>query len=606
MLGRTLQSAALAAAVPAASVVVLALYLNPALGMRRDAVPLFVSLLMPDLLALTAAFMALALAGKALRWPFVPRPPLPSLPWFTTFALLAVSASACLYWLNVLEYRHSIPVEFLRALSLAALLVSAAALVLLAVAVDAALFPARGRSPAAALVILAPALAVALPLALRPEPEPKPRPAPLATEPIRPARRIVLVGVDGLSPAVLGEGLARGGAPAFARLLKRGAHGPLATLRPTEAPPLWTTVVTGRLPRDHGVKSFATYRLRGSPTPIELLPKGAFVSWLERAGLVTTAPVTSASRRCRAVWNILNAFGVPAGVVRLWGTYPAERVQGFMLSHYFHVLRDDPGRVGDTLFPRELLAEVSARAVRPQEIAPELMAEFVDSSAGPDAFPWQRELVERALSPDLTYQRAGAVLRQAYDPPFFATYVYGLDVVGHAFYRFTHPERFGDVGPEEARRYGRVFDRYLDLVAQWIAEIERSLRDDEVLVVVSTYGMEGLSWWRRLAEAPFGGIRSGTHSGAPDGLLLAVGNGIRPGATVTNASILDVLPTLLYLAGLPVGRDMEGRVLAELLDDDFSSAHPLTYIPSYESLAVAPLPGKPPSDDLPFLPGEEP
>jgi predicted AlkP superfamily phosphohydrolase/phosphomutase len=606
MPGRTLQSAALAASVPAASVVVLTLYLNPALRVGREAPALFVSLFLPDLLALTAAFLLLALVGNALRWPFVPRPPLPSLPWFTSFALLAVTASAALYWLNVLEYRHSIPVEFLRALSLAAVAVSAGALVLIAVGVDAALFPSRERSPAAAIVILAPALCVAVPLALRPVPAAPAHPAPLNTEPIAPARRIVLVGVDGLSPTVLRESLARGGAPTFARLLKRGAHGPLATLRPTEGPPLWTTVVTGRLPRDHGVKSFATYRLRGSATPFELLPKGAFVSWLERAKLLTTAPVTSASRRRRAVWNILNAFGVPAGVVRLWGTYPAERVQGFMLSHYFHLLRDDPTRREGALFPGELLAEVSARAVRPEEIDPDFLAEFVDTSAGGDDFPWRRELVERALSPDLTYQRAGAVLRRAYDPPFFATYVYGMDVVGHAFYRYAHPERFGDVDDEQARRYGRVFDRYLELVAQWIGEIERSLREDEVLVVVSTYGMEAQPLWRRLVDAPFGALRSGTHSGAPDGLLLAMGSGIRPGATVTRASLLDVLPTLLYMAGLPLGRDMEGRALTEIVDDAFSGAHPLTYIPSYESLAVAEGRGPAPAEDLPLLPGEEP
>jgi hypothetical protein len=33
---------------------------------------------------------------------------------------------------------------------------------------------------------------------------------------------------------------------------------------------------------------------------------------------------------------------------------------------------------------------------------------------------------------------------------------------------------------------------------------------------------------------------------------------------------------------------MEGRALTEMVDDDFARAHPVTFIPSYESLAVAP------------------
>ena len=67
-----------------------------------------------------------------------------------------------------------------------------------------------------------------------------------------------------------------------------------------------------------------------------------------------------------------------------------------------------------------------------------------------------------------------------------------------------------------------------------------------------------------------------------------MGEGIRPGATPAGASVLDVAPTLLYLSGLPVGRDMEGRVLAEMVEESFARAHPVSYIPSYESLAVAP------------------
>ena len=601
MLARTLQSASLAASILAGSLVVLTLYLNPELLLRDEVGALFVSIFLPCALVGTAVLLLLALAASLVRWPLAARPPLPSVPWFTSLALVSTLVSAALYWLNLWEYRHSIPLEMLRGLTASAVALSAVALVLLAVAFDLALFPARSRAPAAALLIVGPALAVALPLALRPTPAANPRPAPVAAEPLRPLRHIVLFGVDGLSPDLLKDALARGSQPVFARLLERGAHGPLATLRPTEAPPLWNTILTGRLPRDHGVKSFATYHLWGSRSTYELLPTFAFVSVLERMGLVTTSPISSANRKRRALWSCLDAFSIPSGFVRTWGTFPAERVQGFLLSPYFHLLLDDKERAALTLFPRELLPEAAARAVRPADVDKALLLEFVDASAENDAFPWRRELVERALAPDLTYQRAGAVLRSAYDPPLFATYVYGLDVVGHAFLRFAQPEKFGDVRPAEVRRYGRVLDRYLALVGQWLFEAQRGLGPDDVLVVVSAYGMEPVPLWRRLVT---GRERSGTHANAPDGLILAVGAGIRPGARLTRASVLDVAPTLLYLAGLPVGRDMEGRVLAEMVDASFAREHPVSYIPSYESLAVTRSPAAEPVDDLPPLPDE--
>lgn len=608
-LGRTLQSASLSASVLAGNLVVLVLYLNPALVLTRELPALLLSFFVPYLLAGTSVLFVLAFAGGLLRYPFTPRPPLPSVPWFTTLAFLATAAAAALYWLNLWEYRHSIPVEFLRGLTAAAFLVTAAALVLLAVMADLLFFPARGRAPAAAIVVLVPALAVALPLALRPTPAPTLRKAEVSAEPVPSPRRLVLFGVDGLSLEILRDGLARGTQPVFARLLKRGAHGPLATLRPTEAPPLWTTILTGRLPRDHGIKSFATYRLRGSPSVYELLPSFAFVSRLERVGLVETVPVTARDRKVKALWSHLSSFGVAVGFVRMWGSHPAEPSSGFALSNYFHLVHQDPSRAAFSLFPRDLLPEVTARAVRPDEVSPETLLEFVDAQAADDRFPWRRELVDRALAPDLTYERAGDVLRTAYDPTFVATYVYGLEVVGHAFLRFAQPDRFGDVRPEEVRLYGRVLDRYLSLVGQRLFEAERTLGPNDILVVVSAYGMEPVPLWRRLFSAR---ERSGTHKAAPDGLLLAVGGGVRPGALLQDASILDVAPTLLYLTGLPVGRDMEGRVLAEMFEGAFARAHPVTYIPSYENIAVAPRPldRNPPSgpsvQDLPPLPDEEP
>ena len=117
------------------------------------------------------------------------------------------------------------------------------------------------------------------------------------------------------------------------------------------------------------------------------------------------------------------------------------------------------------------------------------------------------------------------------------------------------------------------------------------LRPDEVLLVVSGHGMEPVSWWRRLLGTLPGGPTppaSGTHAGAPDGVLLALGAGVREGATLGPASILDVAPTILYLMGLPIARDLEGRVLTEMLDEEFTRSHSMTFIPSYEGLALSP------------------
>ena len=129
------------------------------------------------------------------------------------------------------------------------------------------------------------------------------------------------------------------------------------------------------------------------------------------------------------------------------------------------------------------------------------------------------------------------------------------------------------------------------------------LGPDDVLVVVSAYGMEPVPLWRRLFSRPGAQRHPRGRSRRPD-----PGRGGRHPARrdLLGASVLDVAPTLLYLSGLPVGRDMEGRVLAEMVEEGYAGAHPVSYIPSYESLAAHPGPPPPPLEDLPPLPDEEP
>lgn len=68
-------------------------------------------------------------------------------------------------------------------------------------------------------------------------------------------------------------------------------------------------------------------------------------------------------------------------------------------------------------------------------------------------------------------------------------------------------------------------------------------------------------------------IRGDSGSHRRHGVLIAWGNGIRPGETVEEAHIMDLTPTILHLMGLSVPDDMDGRVLTSAL----SLTRPVTY-----------------------------
>jgi hypothetical protein len=248
-----------------ANLVLLTLFLNPGASLVREMRGLFLALFLPYTAGAWVALSLSALVGSLIRrWPTFARAPVERFSWLTSLSLLSVSASAALYWLNLMSYRYSIPEESVRALAGASLALTAAALLLVSIGLDVLLFPLRSRGVSAALVVIAAGASVVVPLALLPLPQPASHPVPLATEPARAARRVTLVGIDGLGPGQVTDGVARGELPALARMMREGAHGPLATIQPTHAPALWTTVFTGRFPRDHGVKSFVRYRLLSS------------------------------------------------------------------------------------------------------------------------------------------------------------------------------------------------------------------------------------------------------------------------------------------------------------------------------------------------------
>lgn len=76
-------------------------------------------------------------------------------------------------------------------------------------------------------------------------------------------------------------------------------------------------------------------------------------------------------------------------------------------------------------------------------------------------------------------------------------------------------------------------------------------------------------------------VGGGRHR--PEGILLAVGAPFQQGKTVEGARIVDIAPTVLYLLGLPIPEDMDGRVLEEIFEPTYLEAHPIRKGPSVGS-----------------------
>jgi hypothetical protein len=126
----------------------------------------------------------------------------------------------------------------------------------------------------------------------------------------RPAPRILLIGLDGADWSVARPLMDEGRLPTLASLVQAGASGELRSIEPMISPALWTSGATGVRPEAHGIRDFV-YRERGS----------------------YAQPIVNSSVRERlAVWNLLSALGLSVGVVDWYATWPAEKVNGLIVS----------------------------------------------------------------------------------------------------------------------------------------------------------------------------------------------------------------------------------------------------------------------------------
>jgi Flp pilus assembly protein TadD len=393
---------------------------------------------------------------------------------------------------------------------------------------------------------------------------------------VQPGHPVIFLGLDAADWSLLDTYMSRGVMPILSRLTAEGTGGRIKTISPPLSPLVWTTMMTGTSPIDHGILDF----LQVNPSTGQ------------------KEPITSIERRVPAIWNMATDAGKRSAVFGLWATFPAEPIDGLVVSdRLFTFLYKEQTPPAGVVYPADREAWARGALTRAEQT--------VDYPAVHAYLPWLSEAdYRRVADSDDPYSQPVSALRRlliettVYSelslqwireerPDLAVVYLQATDTIGHVFAPYAPPrqaavserdyERFSGVPEKFFHELDGVIGRYRDAAAA----------NGAVLMLASDHGF----LWGEGRPARLSSVATASAAKwhAQEGIYLLWGPGIsaQPGH-LAHGSVQQVCSTLLALLGLPGGRGIDQMTLEGAVP---SKSSPADYAAHYQpamSAASAP------------------
>lgn len=372
-------------------------------------------------------------------------------------------------------------------------------------------------------------------------------------------KKLLLIGWDAADWKIIGPLLAKGQMPALKKVIDNGVYGNMSTMNPPYSPMLWSSVATGKTPDKHGVLGF-----------IELLPD-----------LKGVRPVTANSRKSRAIWNILHNKGYKSNLVGWWPSFPAEPINGVVISDKFQKVSNDPTKKSilpdEAIHPKDMIDQFRDLRMFPHEITKEHILPFIPRAAEIDQE--KNALLKafsRIMAHNVSVHNAATRLLRTTEWDFMAVYYDLIDHFCHGFMKY-HPPKMDVVSQDDYEIFNQTVIgayRFQDMMLERKLDL---IDDDTTVLIMSDHGYESGS--RRIIEMP-------NVQAAPAlehrqfGMFAAMGPGIKKNTKIFGLNLIDIAPTVLHFFDLPIGKDMDGKPIFEM----FKKAGKPQYIDSWEEM----------------------
>ncbi|MCA9923170.1 MAG: alkaline phosphatase family protein, partial [Anaerolineales bacterium] len=265
------------------------------------------------------------------------------------------------------------------------------------------------------------------------------------------SKRVLVIGLDGATFDLIKPWAGAGELPNLQCILNGGAHASLDSTLPPMTAPAWTSFATGTNPGKHRL-----------------------YDWIARdPDSYQFSPTTALDGQVPTIYTLLSQAGRRVCALNVPMTYPAQPVNGVMLSGM-----PAPDLQANISYPPTLLDEI-VQHTGDYILYPDPGQAYSDS--GVDAF-----LQRLYRCTDLRI-RAFDYLRSQEDWDFAMMVFNGTDTISHAMWKYmdrNHPLH----DPQQFEKYGRSILNFYRTVDAYLGKVLASLGDNTVLMLMSDHG----------------------------------------------------------------------------------------------------------------------
>jgi len=367
--------------------------------------------------------------------------------------------------------------------------------------------------------------------------------------------KVVLIGLDGANWNTIDPLIQQGKLPFFKQLKETSAWANLKTFRPTKSSVVWTSIATGKSMQKHGILDF---------------------TFLDKNNM--RVPFSNVERREPAIWQILDSYNKKCIVINWFVTHPPDKIDGITISDNFRrVVARPPDKVDEyrdsvqpSIYFHKLLehADRDYLGVLKKIGLPDYPKQYMELHPGKNFKDVPIMSSFRALAAqDSFVANISKELYHTKDFDMFATYVRMPDLVQHfsarMFTQAYHDQLVNDLKSKsltlEKRKEAMLkICEVLEPAYRFTEDLVKSLMsfkkyEDAHFIICSDHGFSLYPGGYNHYDLP-------KEYEPPAGILLMNGPGFKPGL-VPDASVYDIAPTILNLFGMPVGKNMDGKVL---------------------------------------------